>query len=170
MKSKFILAVVLFFIFSHAGVHAQNIKRIDGSNVSFSALDQKINFLMKAANVHGLAIAVFNNNKPVYKKAFGYKRFDSKEPLQTNTNFYGASLSKSVFGVLVMKLVEEGKINLDKPLYEYLQKPVYEYKPVKKWHDNYTDLKADTLYKKITARMCLAHTSGFPNWSGMNLI
>ncbi len=164
MKSKFILAVVLFFIFSHAGVHAQNIKRIDGSNVSFSALDQKINFLMKAANVHGLAIAVFNNNKPVYKKAFGYKRFDSKEPLQTNTNFYGASLSKSVFGVLVMKLVEEGKINLDKPLYEYLQKPVYEYKPVKKWHDNYTDLKADTLYKKITARMCLAHTSGFPNW------
>jgi CubicO group peptidase (beta-lactamase class C family) len=33
-----------------------------------------------------------------------------------------------------------------------------------KWHDNYSALKNDSLYKKITARMCLDHTSGFPNW------
>jgi CubicO group peptidase (beta-lactamase class C family) len=33
-----------------------------------------------------------------------------------------------------------------------------------KWHDNYKDLKTDSFYRQITARMCLSHTSGFPNW------
>ena len=119
---------------------------------------------MKAAHVHGLAISIFNNNKPVYKKTFGYKNSTAKEPLQTNTNMYGASLSKAVFAVLVMKLVEEGVIDLDKPLQDYLPKPIYEYTPATKWHDDYSHLKNDPLYKKITARMCLDHTAGFPNW------
>jgi CubicO group peptidase (beta-lactamase class C family) len=142
----------------------QTLTRLDNSKISFAELDNKIASLMKAANVQGLGVTVFNNNEPVYKKAFGYKRIDTKEPIKTNTNFYGASLSKVVFAVLVMKLVEEGVIDLDKPLQDYLLKPIYEYVPTKKWHDNYRDLKADSLYKKITARMCLDHTSGFPNW------
>lgn len=119
---------------------------------------------MKAANVQGLAVTVFNNKEPVYKKTFGYKRIDTKEPIKANTNIYGASLSKAVFAVLVMKLVEEGVLDLDKPLQDYLPEPIYNYPPSKKWHDNYSDLRADSLYKKITARMCLDHTTGFPNW------
>ncbi|HZH95586.1 MAG TPA: serine hydrolase domain-containing protein, partial [Flavisolibacter sp.] len=113
---------------------------------------------------HGLAITIFNNNEPVYKKTFGYKNVDTKERIKTSTNFYGASLSKAVFAALVMKLAEEGTIDLDKPLQSYLPKPVYDYTPLKKWHDNYSDLRNDTLYTKITARMCLTHTTGFANW------
>ncbi len=164
MNPKLLAIVFLLFIFSCPGTYAQAIEKIDGSKISINDLNNKISFLMKAANVHGLAITVFNNNEAVYKKTFGYKRIDTKESIKTNTNFYGASLSKSVFAVLVMKLVQQGKIDLDKPLQEYLEKPIFEYKSVKKWHDNYSDLKNDTLYQKITARMCLAHTSGFPNW------
>ena len=119
---------------------------------------------MKAGNVQGMAITIFNNNQPVYKKTFGYKNLETKEPIKGNTNIYGASLSKVVFAVLVMKLVEEKLIDLDKPLQDYLPKPIYEYAPTKKWHDNYTDLQGDSLYKKITARMCLDHTTGFHNW------
>lgn len=119
---------------------------------------------MNDAAVHGLAVTVFNNNEPVYKKAFGYRRADRGELLNTGSNIYGASLSKAVFAVLVMKLVEEGVLDLDKPLQEYLDKPIYEYTPTKKWHDNFSDLKDDTAYKQITARMCLSHTTGFPNW------
>ena len=158
----------LFFLFLYFGiafkVHAQSIIKLDNSKISFVSLDTKIQSLMKAANVQGLAITVFNNNEPVYKKAFGYKRLDTKELIKTNSNIYGASLSKSVFAVLVMKLVEEGVINLDKPLQDYLPKAIYEYTPTKKWHDNYIDLKNDSLYKQITARMCLDHTTGFHNW------
>jgi CubicO group peptidase (beta-lactamase class C family) len=155
---------LLCFIGISFKIQGQNITRLDKSKITFDALDNNIQALMRAANVQGLAVTVFNNNEPVYKKTFGYKRIDTKEPLKTHTNIYGASLSKAVFAVLVMKLAEEGVIDLDKPLQDYLPKPIYEYTPSKKWHDNYSDLKNDTLYKQVTARMCLAHTAGFPNW------
>jgi CubicO group peptidase (beta-lactamase class C family) len=156
---------LLFLIFNHtAFCFGQNIMKLDKTKISTTQLDSKIVSLMKAANVHGLALTVFNNNEPIYKKTFGFKNAITKETIQSNTNFYGASLSKSVFAVLVMQLVEKGILDLDKPIQEYLPKPIYEYKPTKKWHDNYQDLKADSLYHKITARMCLDHTTGFPNW------
>ncbi|HYV54927.1 MAG TPA: serine hydrolase domain-containing protein [Chitinophagaceae bacterium] len=143
---------------------SQTVTRLDDSKISSAELDNKVQQLMKDGNVQGLAITVFNENKPVYKKVFGYKRFDTKEPLQTNTNFYGASLSKAVFAVLVMKMVEEKVIELDKPLESYLPQPVSAYGKGTSWNQDYTDLKGDSLHKKITARMCLDHTSGFPNW------
>ncbi|NHM08035.1 beta-lactamase family protein [Flavobacterium sp. CYK-4] len=142
----------------------QHIVRLDKTKITATELDTKINTLMKVAKVEGLAVTVFNNNKPVYKKSFGYKNILTQEAITNETNFYGASLSKPVFAVMVMQLVEKGILDLDKPLQEYLPKPIYDYQPSKKWHDNYQDLKKDSSYQKITARMCLNHTSGFPNW------
>lgn len=156
---------VIFFIFyTTTFSFGQSIVRLDKTEITTIDLDKKIDTLMKLANVQGLAVAVFNNNKPVYKKSFGYKSILTKEPIQNQTNFYGASLSKPVFALMVMQLVEKGMLNLDKPLQEYLPQPIYSYKPTKKWHDNYQDLKDDSSYLKITARMCLDHTTGFPNW------
>src|SRR5215211_9334017 len=114
----------IFFIVCFAWIQSvaqqRTVARLDNSKISFAALDDKIQTLMNAANVQGLAITIFNKNKPVYKKTFGYKRLDTKEPIQTRTNIYGASLSKPVFTMLVLKLVQEGVLNLDKPLQEYL--------------------------------------------------
>jgi CubicO group peptidase (beta-lactamase class C family) len=56
-----------------------------------------------------------------------------------------------------MQLVEEGALSLEKPVYKYLPKPLPDY-------PNYADLAADPRYQRITARMLLSHTSGFPNW------
>ncbi len=70
MKSKFLIIILLFFVCACPGIYAQSIKKIDGSKVSISDLDKKIDSLMKAANIHGLAIAVFDNNDVVYKKIF----------------------------------------------------------------------------------------------------
>ena len=161
---KYLFCLILLLPNFLLTTQAQTITKLDGSKTTAKALDPKITQLMQAAEVHGLAITIFNNNQPVYKKTFGYKNYQTKEPLKTSTNFYGASLSKAVFAVLVMKLVEEGRLDLDKPLQDYLPKPIYTYTPQTKWHDNFSDLKNDTLYHEITARMCLAHTSGFPNW------
>jgi len=163
MKRKIALSLFTFQLVS-LFVFSQGITRLDNSQISFAEADKKIEALMASAKVTGMAITVFNNNEPVYKKTFGYKRADTKEPLRESTNIYGASLSKVVFAMLVMKLVEEGVIDLDKPLQQYLPKPIYEYQPLMKWHDNYKDLQNDTLYQKITARMCLDHTTGFANW------
>lgn len=150
----------LFFLFSFS----QKIKKIDGSSITAKALDKKIRYLMDTAHVAGLCISIFNNNEVVYQRSFGFKNAATKEPFTPVTNIYGASLSKSLFAVLIMKLVEEGVIDLDTPLQNYLDKPIYEYTPKAKWHDDFRSLKNDTLYRQITARMCLDHTTGFPNW------
>ncbi|WP_299222974.1 serine hydrolase [uncultured Aquimarina sp.] len=143
---------------------SEHIVRLDNSTITKDSLTSKIEQLVTDANVHGIAVTVFNKNKAVYKKEFGHKNYKQKQLLTDSTNFYGASFSKAVFSVLVMKLVEEGVIDLDTPLESYLPKKIHEYEPKTRWHDDFSALKTDSLYHKITARMCLAHTTGFHNY------
>ena len=167
-KSNIIKSILLLYIicgtFGCSSSANKSIERLDGSTIKKDSLSKKIDQLMSDASVQGLALSVFNKNDAVYQKTFGYKDFPNKMNLTDTTNIYGASLSKAVFSILVMNLVEEGIIDLDTPLESYLPKRIYEYEPKTRWHDNYSSLQNDSLYQKITARMCLAHTSGFPNW------
>lgn len=158
------LLISAFSLGATATASAQPIARLDGTTIDREALIDRIETLMTAAEVPGLAIAVFNDNQVVFQETFGYRNLAVRAPLEAHTNIYGASLSKAVFAVLVMQLVEEGVIDLDTPLESYLPKKIYAYEPRTRWHDDYSALKNDTLYHRITARMCLAHTSGFPNW------
>ncbi|WP_281986998.1 serine hydrolase [Aquimarina aggregata] len=160
--SVFIIGVLFFTSCSDTKI--DTIERLDGTEISKDSLTNKINQLMNDAEVHGMAVSVFNDNKPIYQNTFGYKNVPKQLTLKDSTNIYGASLSKAVFSMLVMKLVENKVIDLDTPLESYLPKKIYEYEQLTRWHDNYSDLKTDSLYHKITARMCLAHTTGFHNW------
>lgn len=164
-SSPLLLFVVGILFFSNmANAQSSSIERLDGSRITKDSLTAKIEQLVKDAEVHGLAVSVFEKNQTSYQNTFGYKNYSSRLKLSGTTNMYGASLSKAVFGVLVMKMVENNIIDLDTPLESYLPKNIYEYQPLTKWHDNFSELKNDSLYHKITARMCLNHTSGFPNW------
>tara|TARA_R110002073_G_scaffold57778_4_gene146776 strand:- start:203562 stop:205325 length:1764 start_codon:yes stop_codon:yes gene_type:complete len=159
----FLLIGILCFT-SCSNKKNQTITRLDGTEISKDSLTKKIETLMKRANVQGMAVTVFNENDVSYQKSFGYKDYENKMKLNDSTNIYGASFSKAVFSVLVMKLVEDGVIDLDTPLESYLPKKIYEYNPETKWHDDFSALKNDSLYHKITARMCLNHTTGFANY------
>lgn len=162
---KFVALLFSVFLFSNCAPQASEyIVRLDGSTISKDSMTLKLNQLKDDANVQGLAVAIFNDNQPVYKNVVGFKDFPKKLQLTDSTNIYGGSLSKAVFSILVMKLVEDKVIDLDTPLESYLPKKIYEYEPLTRWHDDYSDLKADSLYHKVTARMCLAHTTGFANW------
>lgn len=141
----------------------QNIKRIDGTKYSADSLNEKIEYLMKTANVSGTAISVFNDNQPIYSKTFGLANVAKNTPLQQSSVMYGASFAKTVFAYIAMQHVQEKIIDLDKPLVEYLTKPLPDYQ-INGWNRGYKDLREDERYKKITARMCLTHTTGFPNW------
>lgn len=143
---------------------SRSVERLDGTLVPAKELTRHVKKLMQHEGVQGMALSVYNNGKPVYRQSLGYRNGKLKQSLTDSTNVYGASLSKSVFAVLVMKLVEEGIIDLDTPLESYLPRKIYEYPPQTRWHDNYSDLDGNTVYPSITARMCLSHTSGFPNW------
>ena len=139
------------------------ISRIDSTDIRVSNLEVKIKSLMEKANVTGLVISILNDNQIIYREAYGYANNDKKTSLQINHSFYGASLSKAVFGYLVSVLSNENVIDLDKPLKEYVDFPLYELKSGDKWR-GFQDLKNDKRLEKITARMCLTHTTGFQNW------
>ncbi|MCM5662913.1 serine hydrolase [Galbibacter mesophilus] len=158
------LSICIVFLCSSFMGFSQEIERLDGTKISSDSLTEKISYLMKEANVHGMAFTLLDNNKIAYQRTFGYKNKPENKLLNDSTNIYGASLSKAVFSVLVMKLVENGVLDLDTPLESYLPKKIYEYEPKTRWHDDYSALKEDSLYHKITARMCSAHTTGFANW------
>lgn len=156
--------ICLFFIMiSSISSFGQTIMRIDGSAISADSLDSKINYLMKQAHVTGIAISIFNNNKPVYSKAYGYSNAITRTPLKDNSILLSASFSKVVFSYIVLQLVSERRIDLDTPLVKYLNRPLTEFKFTEK-NRGYQDLENDDRLKKITARMCLTHTTGFPNW------
>ena len=143
------------------------IKRIDGSEIEEGQLDKIIQTLIKEANVTGLGISILNNNKVTYQKAFGYANQETKDTLDVNHIFYGASLSKAVFGYLIAQFVNENKIDLDIPINSYFDVELPEI-TIDKEFRRLNDLNKDERYKLITTRMCLSHTTGLPNWRWIN--
>jgi CubicO group peptidase (beta-lactamase class C family) len=163
MKCSTTALLVLLECLGIGSVHGQErqnaarVMRLDGSTIAAAEIDATVNRLIAAAKVPGLGLAILNDRKIVYLKAYGLRNTEKKSPMTPDTVMTAASLTKSTFAYMVMQLVQEGMLDLDKPLYEYLPKPLPEFH----W---YTDLAGDERYKKITARMCLDHTTGFPNW------
>jgi len=133
------------------------IKRLDGSAIAPAEVDTAVTRLMRAAKVTGVGIAILNGGRVVYQKAYGYRDRERNLPLTPDTVMTAASFTKSAFAYMAMQLVDEGILDLDKPIQQYLPKPLPEY-------DDYRDLAGDERYKKLTARMLLDHTTGFPNW------
>jgi CubicO group peptidase (beta-lactamase class C family) len=115
-----------------------------------SRLESEVPGLMKQGGVPGMSIALIRDGKTVWLRGFGVKDKKTGEPVETDTVFEAASLSKPVFTYGVLKLVDQGKLNLDTPLSSYLPKP---YVP-------------DERAGEITARLVLSHRTGFPNWRG----
>lgn len=159
--STIVLLTILLASCSQSKV--AQIERLDGSKIAVEELNQKIQKLVDTAKVTGITISIFNQDTLAYQEAFGFSNYEQKDSLGVNEVFYGASLSKSVFGYIVANLVQVGIIDLDKPLQDYLETPIPELYFEKEWR-GFKDLADDKRYEKITARMCLSHTTGFPNW------
>ena len=105
--------------------------------------------LMEKYKVPGVSIAAVENGKLAWTAVFGVKAAGMEQPVTPETIFEAASMTKPVVTYVALKLVEEGKLDLDRPLHLYLDKPYLENEPE---------------YEKITARMVMNHTTGFPNW------
>lgn len=114
---------------------------------SIHALEQTVPELMQKNNVPGLSLALIRDGHIYWVKSFGIKNGDA--PVTKDTTFEAASLSKVVVAYAVLKLADQGKIDLDAPLQHYLEAPYIE---------------GDPRIDKITARMVLTHRTGFPNW------
>ncbi|HET8823927.1 MAG TPA: serine hydrolase [Terriglobales bacterium] len=135
------------------------IHRLDDSTIPAAEIDATVTRLMKAAEVPGVAIAIINHGQIAFLKAYGFRDSEKQLPLTPDSVMTAASFTKSAFAYMVMQLVSEGQLDLDKPVYKYLPKPLPEYPA-------YKDLAGDDRYELISARMLLDHSSGFANWRG----
>ncbi len=133
---------------------------IDGKML-ISRLEKAIPVLMNKGHVPGLSIAVIRGGKILWTEGFGIKNTKTGEPVEKDTVFEAASLTKPFFAYMVMKLVESGELDLDKPLVEYV--------PMDYLVDTYIrhpmDLEGfrSDWFKRITARLVLSHSSGLPH-------
>jgi CubicO group peptidase (beta-lactamase class C family) len=113
------------------------------------ALDELVPRLLESHKVPGVSIVGIENGRISWERQYGVRSADSREPVDSQTIFEACSMSKLPFAYAVMKLVEQGRLDLDRPLVEYLDKPY---------------LPDEPRHRLITARMVLSHTTGFPNW------
>jgi CubicO group peptidase (beta-lactamase class C family) len=113
-------------------------------------IDSLVPLLMNNLHVPGVSIVLIKNGEIAFTKSFGVKDSRTSELVSDNTMFEACSMSKPVFAYIVLKLVEQEKIDLDKPLNKYLSEEFVS--------------EDDEYSNQVTARMILSHTSGFPNW------
>jgi CubicO group peptidase (beta-lactamase class C family) len=104
--------------------------------------------LLKDGRVPGLSFAIIRDGRIVETKAMGVRDVSTGTPVDDNTIFEAASLSKPVFAYAVLQLVDEGLLSLDTPLSMYVP--------------NY--VKDDPRAASITVRNVLSQSSGLPNW------
>lgn len=130
---------------------------LDGRALTTEFMDATVNRLMTANDVKGMAVALIADGQVQHVTGYGMRMVEKDLPIEPNTIIYGASLTKSTFACFVMRLVDEGRVDLDRPIDEYLPKPLPEYA-------EYADLKGDERWRELTFRLLLSHRPGFANW------
>lgn len=101
---------------------------------------------MGKAHIPGLGLGIIKEGEWIFNYSFGYQNIEQNIKVTEKTIFTIASISKLITGTAAMQLVEQGQLNLDVSINEYLD---FEVK-----HPKYPEID-------ITLRMLLTHTSGF---------
>lgn len=151
------LAAGLVLVLGATGAVAA-IRDFQGRPVSVERIDREARRMMAEARVQGLGMAVIENGRVALVRAWGFRNVDRRLPLQTDTIMYGASLTKFAFAYMVMQLVDEGKVDLDRSIASYLPRPLPEY-------PFYAALEGDERWRRLTPRILLSHTSGLANFA-----
>lgn len=124
MKLKHLSASALLAALSFLGMpaHAQGVAPAQAGFVAerLQRIDQFIDRKMAAGEVSGGVTLVARNGRIVHLKAQGVADLESRRPMQKDSIFRIASMSKPVAAVALLIVLEEGKVRLDDPVSKYL--------------------------------------------------
>jgi len=126
-----------------------------GSHLSGTVLEANLlaPLIMEQFSVPGMAVAIVDvNNNFTWAQGFGYADTTQGVPVDEHTVFGIGSVSKTFTAIAIMQLVEDGIIDLDTPVVEYLPDFSMQLCP---------ETGGD--YRNITTRMLLTHTAGIFN-------
>lgn len=135
-----LLLLIAASISIQAGFTQKTDKRLDG-------LDTFITRVLNEWKAAGVSVAIVEKNKVILAKGFGYKDFENKVPATENTLFAIGSCTKAFTSSLLAFPMKEGKLDLDKPVTQYL--------PELRFID-------DELNNHVTARDMMSHRTGLP--------
>lgn len=102
---------------------------------------------MQFFKVPGVSLAVVNGEQGIKTEVYGYSNIAKKEAVKDNTLFQAGNISKPITALAVLKLVEDGVLDLDKDVNSYL----------KGWRLG-RDIYSTN--RKFTLRQLLSHTTG----------
>ena len=146
---------LLFFLGFYISIASINAQQLKGQTDS---LDQ---FILKGINKWkppGLAVTVVKDGDVVFKKTYGVTNINTQQPVDTNTLFGCMSTTKAFVAAGLAMLVDDGKLNWDDKVMEYL--PEFQ-------------LKDPYITREITIRDLLTHRTGIGNtdylWSVMSI-
>src|SRR5688572_6438511 len=108
--------------------------------------------LMKEWNIPGLALGIVHKDQLIYGKGYGYRDLEKKLPVETTTLFPIASNTKLFTATAACMLAQEGKLNLNRPVKNYL--------PAINFYN-------DELNAKVTLLDMLSHRTGLPRYDGI---
>jgi CubicO group peptidase (beta-lactamase class C family) len=109
-------------------------------------VDEFVRAEMAREKVPGVAVAVVDHGNVVKAQGYGLANVEHNVPVRPETVFQSGSLGKQFTAATVMTLVEEGKLALDDPIAKYFP-------------------EAPPVFKAITVRHLLTHTSGIPDYT-----
>ena len=153
MRSKLYIFLVLLVI----GCTNSENSRIDLERLK--VVEELLTDDINNNKIPGAVVLVGNEKGIVYQKAFGVKNPLTNEKYSTDDIFRIASMTKAITSVAVLKLWEDGKINLDDPIEKYIP----EFKDaeiLETFNEKDSSYTSKPSTKKITIRQLLTHTSG----------
>jgi N-acyl-D-amino-acid deacylase len=118
---------------------------------NLAPFDKLVSEFVSEHNLPGAAVAVTRGGKLVYARGFGYANVEKKLPVQPDSLFRIASVSKPITAVAVMMLAQQGKLKLDDPALKYVK-----LEPALPAGGEF-----DKRWEKVTVRQCLQHTGGW---------
>jgi CubicO group peptidase (beta-lactamase class C family) len=137
------LAALLLIIFCSMGTVAQT--RADLPPETIKKIEDLVSNEMARQSLPGISVAVAVDNRIRYANGFGMADLENSIPTRATTVYRTASIAKAMTAVAVMKLVEQGRLDLDVPIQKYCAAF-----PEKQW--------------PVTARQLLGHLGGIRHY------
>ena len=110
--------------------------------------DLKLQTILEQEKIAGMSVAVTDREKIIYARGFGVESVERPGVAPDEKSLYRiASITKLMTGITLMRLVEEGKLSLDRPVKDYIP---------------WLHLRSQEAQEQMTLRHLMSHTSGLP--------
>ena len=113
---------------------------------AFRALDQFAEHYLRTMRSPGMTLVVADRGGELRVSTYGFSNVETEQPVRADQPFEVGSITKSFVGIALLQLAEEGKLDLHRPVTEYL--PLF---------------KVESKFAPITTHHLLTHSSGLPD-------